>query len=382
VAAAGSRLDVLAAEVKVATILGTRPEIIRLSKIIKKLDSVLGRDNHHVFHTGQNYDRNLDAAFFEELELREPDCRVEAGGGTLAEQLAICLPKLERWLLHFQPDRFLVLGDTNSSVGALIAARLGIPVYHLEAGNRCHGAESPEEVNRKVIDHISTVHLCYSERARMNLIAEGLPLARTYVVGNPLAEMVSLNNPKETGYARHFMLYKKYNVDRDKYILSTLHRAENVDNPERLQAFLDAIQSVALALDMKAVMSLHPRTKGKLGDQTYDNIIFCAPMPFREFLTLEMGAGLVISDSGTAPEECAMMHKPLIILRDYMERQEVLERGCCALWTDRSQCTLLKVATTLLSQSRDDYHFQAPEEYCRPVASTVAQILLSPVPPY
>ena len=178
-------------QMKVATILGTRPELIRLSKIIPLLDKLLGAgEGHQVFHTGQNFDPWLDADLWREFGLRAPDVRVEAGGGTFAEQLAIFLPRLEAWLRDFQPDRFLVLGDTNSSVGALIAARLGIPVYHLEAGNRCHGHQSPEEVNRRAIDHTATVHLCYSERARMNLVQEGLPLARTFVVGNPLSEVL------------------------------------------------------------------------------------------------------------------------------------------------------------------------------------------------
>ena len=362
---------------KIATTLGTRPEIIRLSKIIPLLDKLLG-DRHGLFHTGQSYDRNMDDAFFEEFGLRAPDVRVEAGGGTFAEQLAIFLPRLEAWLRDFQPDRFLVLGDTNSSLGALIAARLGIPVYHIEAGNRCHGPQSPEEVNRRAIDHTATVHLCYSERARINLIAEGLPLARTFVVGNPLAEVLA-DRPTIAGVG-----WERIGLDGPG-ILATLHRAENVDDLVRLVSFLDAIQELCVALDVRCLMSTHPRTRVRLSglsgrESTWDRIRFTDPLPFGEFVALEATARLVLSDSGTAPEECVILGSPLVVLRDYMERQEVWERGGCVLWAPGSPTSLLVAAEAVLDRSGPSVH--VPSEYAvRPVAATVARLLLSPVPP-
>lgn len=376
---------------RVATILGTRPEIIRLSKIIPLLDNLLGAgDGHRVFHTGQNYDRELDTAFFEEFGLRDPDVHAKAGGGTFAKQLAIFLPRLEAWLKEFQPDRFLVLGDTNSSVGALIAARLGIPVYHLEAGNRCHGPQSPEEVNRRAIDHVSTVHLCYTERSRMNLVAEGIPLARTFVVGNPLAEVLSGLRQEPRGLLEHVnrrVLDDKAweraggGFGRPRW-LATLHRQENVDAPDRPKAFLDAIQAACDGAGARCLMSTHPRTRAWLKGQeaTWDRIYFSRPLPFGQFVAMEASADLVLSDSGTAPEECAITARPLVILRDYMERQEVLERGGAVLWAPGSPTPLSLAARSVMDPSV--LPVPIPPEYApHPVAATVARLLLSPVPP-
>lgn len=369
-------------DIKVATILGTRPEIIRLSKVIPLLDDLLGAgDGHQVFHTGQNYDPELDSAFFEEFGLRAPDVHAQAGGGTFAEQLAIYMPKLEVWLKEFRPDRFLVLGDTNSSLGAVVAARLGIPVYHLEAGNRCHGSQSPEEVNRRIIDHTATVHLCYSERARMNLVAEGLPLARTFVVGNPLAEVLAANRPSGTTCNGWELAGLPTAGSRARF-LATLHRAENVDDPDRLNAFLNAIDGLCCETGARCLLSTHPRTRARLEgrEDTWKTIAFSPPMSFRRFLSLEETADSVLSDSGTAPEECAILRRPLVILRDYMERQELLERGTAVLWGPGSPCSL-RIAYEAAIRSA---HCCAslPDGYePRPVAATVARLLLSPVPP-
>jgi len=379
-------------EMKVSTVLGTRPEIVRLSKIIPLLDGMLGA-SHGVFHSGQNYSPELDGDLFKEFGLRAPDVRVEAGGGAFAEQMAIFLPKLEAWLRDFRPDKFLVLGDTNSSVGALIAARLGVPVFHLEAGNRCHGPQSPEEVNRRVIDHVSTVHLCYSERARMNLVAEGLPLARTYVVGNPLAEVL----------AGYFSVSNRSVMEPEPWmrstwspylgspgILATLHRAENVDDPERLGAFLDAINDLCVHLGTKCVLSTHPRTRARLkaigvrnarDEASYRRrIVDVDPLPFGKFVALEATAKLVLSDSGTAPEECAMLGRPLVVLRDYMERQEVMERGGAVLWAPGSSLPLRVAAEAACSGDRG-FNKTPPDYTSRPTADAVVRILLSPVPP-
>lgn len=372
---------------KIATILGTRPEIVRLSKIIPLLDELLGAGTgHRVFHTGQSYDRELDSDLWQEFGLCDPDVRVEAGGGDFSQQLAAFMPPLEAWLRTFRPDRFLVLGDTNSSVGALIAARLGIPVYHLEAGNRCHGPESPEEVNRRLIDHVSTVHLCYSERARMNLVAEGLPLARTFVVGNPLAEVLAgelLDGGEPTLRMLMSWTHQGWGSALDEgRVLATLHRAENVDDPKRLQAYLDAIDGLCMGIGARCLMSTHPRTRTRLDGRegTWERIRFCRPLPFGEFLALEATADLVLSDSGTAPEECAILSKPLVILRDYMERQELLERGVGVLWAPGSPCSLA-VAHEAAVRSDDRVPLSEGHE-ARPVAATVARLLLSPVPPH
>ena len=292
-----------------------------------------------------------------------------------------------------------ILGDTNSSVGALIAARLGIPVYHLEAGNRCHGHQSPEEVNRRAIDHTATVHLCYSERARMNLVQEGLPLARTFVVGNPLSEVLldkfaicdRDGRPEPTPWMR--ASWERAGLGEPGF-LATLHRAENVDDPERLVAFLDAIQGLCVVEgtkplpghcddgEVRCLMSTHPRTRARLagGEAKWPSIRFSDPLHFGEFVALEAIAQLVLSDSGTAPEECIILGRPLVVLRDYMERQEVWERGGCALWSPGSPTSLEVAAGAVLDRSGPPV--PVPTEYAaRPVAATVARLLLSPVPP-
>jgi len=368
---------------RVATILGTRPEIIRLSLLLPLLDDLLGPGNHQVFHTGQNFDAELDGNFWDELKLRPPDFHAGAGGGTFAEQLAGFFPKLENWLGSFQPDRFLVLGDTNSSLGGLVAARMRIPVYHLEAGNRCHGPESPEEVNRHVIDHAATVHLCYSERARMNLVAEGLPLARTFVVGNPLAEVLHRGKAMTEDPGGEF--FQVHGIaEGEQYALASLHRAENTAG-ERLWDFLSAIDGTAQQLGYRVLMSTHPRLRQRLdakenGGVWYPNISFHKPLPYYDYVKLQRFAEVILSDSGTAPESCAMLRKPLVALRDYMERQELLEAGCCVLWTDRSQISL-KAAIKAVQCTSLFPPVIPPEHAPRPVAATVARLLLSPVPP-
>ena len=359
---------------KVATILGTRPEIIRLSKLIPLLDELC---EHQVFHTGQNRDPELDANFFAELGLRKPDRHVHYGDETFAGQLSHFLPPLEDWLKNFRPDRFLVLGDTNSSVGALIAARLGIPVYHLEAGNRCCGPESPEEMNRKVIDHTATVHLCYSERSRANLLAEGLPISRTFVVGNPLAEIL-LERDADLYVSASDVAGREV----EKYAVASLHRAENVDD-ERLWDFLAAMNAVAEDMDWQVFMSTHPRTRKRLliafGEQRYPNIIFLKPQPFSIWICLERHADIMFSDSGTAPETCAILRTPLVVLRDYMERQALLEKHRIILWTDRSETTLRAAVDAVLRPSFT--LAQTDEAELRPTAQATARHLLSPVPP-
>jgi len=359
---------------RVATILGTRPELIRLSRILPLLDRLLG-DRHQVLHTGQNYDPELDGNIRLEFGLRAPDVQVEAGGRSFAGQLAALLPVVEGWLGRFLPDRFLVLGDTNSSLGALVAARMGVPVYHLEAGNRCHGPESPEEVNRRAIDHTATVHLCYSERARTNLLAEGLPLARTFVVGNPLAEVIASDS------WRDLEAPAKHGFQAGHYLLVTLHRQENVDDPARLAAFMQALNELCRSLGCPALVSVHPRTRAKIesaGLGPWDRLQLSKPLSFTEFCSLQATAKLVLSDSGTAPEECAILGRPLVVLRDYMERQEILERGGCVLWTDRSPVSLPDAAAAVLGGGSG---IVPPDHLPRPVAATVARLLLSPVPP-
>lgn len=355
---------------KVLTILGTRPEFIRLSLIIKKLDNIC---NHVVVHTGQNYDPNLNDIFFKELDLRKPDYYLEAKG-SFGSQIGTILSKLEEVLEKESPDRFLVLGDTNSSLAAIMAKRLGIPVYHMEAGNRCYDLRVPEEVNRKIIDHSSDILMPYTERSRQNLISEGIPERRIYVTGNPINEVLKYYEEKIDGAS----IFEKLGVSSKKYFLVTLHRAENVDLPERLENFVRAFKELNKKYSYPVVWSVHPRTKLRLGD-SFDQlkskgIIPTLPMGLFDFVKLEKNAFCVLSDSGTVQEECAIFNIPNVTLRDVTERPETLEVGSNFLTGASVDKILMGVDLAI----NDKIQVQAPKEYLvENVSNTVCKILLS-----
>jgi len=307
---------------KVLTILGTRPELIRLSLIVPKLDRLC---RHVVVHTGQNFDYSLDGVFFEQLALRLPDHHLGARG-TFGEQIAVILAGMERVLIEEKPDRFLVLGDTNSSLAAVMAKRLGIPVYHMEAGNRCYDDRVPEEVNRRVIDHSSDVLLPYTERSRQNLLREGIPGERIYVTGNPIGEVIGHS---ESGIVASSVL-DRLALEPRRFFLATLHRAENVDRPERLARFVEALSRLAARHKLPVVVSTHPRTRRRLEDGGYrcdQGVRFLDPFGFFDFLRLERESACAFTDSGTVQEECALLGVPNVTLRDVTERPETLECG-------------------------------------------------------
>lgn len=293
---------------KVLLICGTRPEYIRLSQIIPKLDALC---DLILVDTNQNYDDNLSKVFFDELNIRKPDYNLGAKG-SFAEQLAIISIELEKIIDEEKPDRFLVLGDTNSSLGAIVAARKHIPVFHMEAGNRCFDEKVPEEINRRIIDHCSDILMPYTERSRQNLLAEGIHSSKIYVTGNPIKEV--LDKVKRVG--KPFLGKLPY--------LVTLHREENVDNPERLNKFVIAFGK----LDAPVIWSVHPRTRKMLeGLNLNSNIELRDPMPIGEFIFMEQAARCVLTDSGTVQEECALFLKPCVTLRDTTERPETIESG-------------------------------------------------------
>jgi UDP-N-acetylglucosamine 2-epimerase (non-hydrolysing) len=291
---------------KVVTILGTRPELIRLSLIIPKLDKLC---DHIIVHTGQNYDYNLDKIFRDELNIREPDYYLDARG-PFSVQLAQILTGLDEVLTKEKPDAFLVLGDTNSSLGAILAKRRGIRVFHMEAGNRCYDDRVPEEVNRRIIDHSSDILMPYTERSRQNLLAEGIPGQRIYVTGNPIKEVID-----------HFT--KDETPGNSFYYLVTLHRAENVDNEERLNRFVKVLNG----LDKEVIWPIHPHTKKRLKAKLADHVLAIEPVGFKRFTDLERHAYCVLTDSGTVQEECAIFGVPVVTLRDSTERPETLETG-------------------------------------------------------
>lgn len=351
------------------TILGTRPEIIRLCLIIKKLDDLT---NQVLVHTGQSYDFNLNEIFLKQLNVRKMDYHLGAKG-TFGEQIGIILNKIERIMLKEKPDRFLVLGDTNSSLAAIMAKRLGIKVFHMEAGNRCYDDRVPEEVNRRVIDHSSDILMPYTERSRANLIKEGIPGERIFVTGNPIKEVLDhFSDEIEAS-----KVLEKYKLKKNKYFLITLHRQENVDGPERLKRFIESFNLLAKKYKMPLVWSIHPRTKKRLANQKFklDKLIVkCKPFGLFEFVKLEKNAFCVLSDSGTVQEECSIFEVPNVTLRDTTERPETIEVGSNFL-SGADVDIILKGVKTVTSGSST---WVAPKEYLvQNVSDAVIKIVLS-----
>jgi UDP-N-acetylglucosamine 2-epimerase (non-hydrolysing) len=309
---------------RVMTILGTRPEIIRLSLIIPKLDKAF---EHTLVHTGQNFEKSLSDVFFEELGVRAPDVVMGVRGETFSAQIAQILERSEEAFRKHRPDKLLILGDTNSGLSAIIARRMGIPVYHMEAGNRCYDDRVPEEINRRVIDHSSNVLLPYTHNSKRNLLKEGIGEERITVTGNPIREVIEHYRPKIDASAA----LKTLGLEKQKYFLVTLHRAENVDLSERLKKFVSALVQLHELYKLPVIVSCHPRTRNKMKEFGVDaknaGVRFMEPMGFFDFVHLELNAFCVMSDSGTVQEEACIYHVPNVTLRDVTERPETLECG-------------------------------------------------------
>jgi len=303
---------------RVLTILGTRPEIIRLSVIMPKLDQLLGQENHFILHTGQNYTPGLSDIFFHELNIRAPDLILHNQNTSFATQLANIFTGIEKVIKQFCPTKALILGDTNSGLGAIICERMGIPVYHMEAGNRCYDLSVPEEKNRRLIDSISTFNLPYTELSRQNLLREGLPNNRIAVIGNPIKEVIDFYHQQ----IDNSEILQKLNLNAGQYIIATAHRAESVDNRHTLAQIMSALERISH--DCPVVFSCHPRTQHKIQD--YDistkNIIMTDPLGFFDFVQLEKNSKLAISDSGTVQEEMCLLGIPTITIRNTTERPE------------------------------------------------------------
>jgi len=306
----------------IMTVAGTRPELIRLSRIIPKLDKF----SKHIFvYTGQNYDELLKDIFFKELNIRQPDYHFSAAG-TFAAQQAEILTGTETLIEKEKPDKFVVLGDTNSALSAIVAKRMGVTVMHLEAGNRCYDDRVPEEVNRRIIDHCSDIFLPYTERSRQNLIREGIAGEKIFVIGNPIREVLNYNGDRINASK----ILTKLGLHRGNYFLVTLHRAENVDNSDRLMKFIHALAALEGKYSIPVIVSTHPHTR-KILDSCFDysctKVQFLEPFGFFDFVKLEQNAKCILTDSGTVQEEAAIFGVPNVILRDTTERPEVVECG-------------------------------------------------------
>lgn len=310
---------------KVLTILGTRPEIIRLSRTMARLDHFT---DHVLVHTGQNYDASLNQVFFEDLGLRAPDHYLGCGGGTLGETLGKILSESERVLGAERPDAVLVLGDTNSAIAAIIARRMKIPVYHMEAGNRSFDRNVPEETNRKLVDHIADFNLVYTEHARRHLLGEGLPHRRILLTGSPMREV--LDHYRAQIAASDVLA--RLGLVAGGYFIVSLHREENVDSSSRLATLVTALNALAQRHNLAVIVSTHPRTRIRLerleGVVIDPRVRYLEPFGFHDYNHLQMHAACAISDSGTIAEEASILGFPAITPRDAIERPEALDVGC------------------------------------------------------
>lgn len=359
---------------KVLTIFGTRPEIIRLSRIIPLLDA---HCKHVLIHTGQNYDEALSDVFFRELGVRAPDFHLGVKAAGFEEQVGQILARAGEVLRRERPDRVLILGDTNSGLAAIVACRLGIPVFHIEAGNRCYDDRVPEEVNRRIIDTCSTVLMPYTNRSKDNLLEEGVPRERIHVVGNPIFEVL-------TAYADRIEaseVLTRLKLTRGQYFAVTLHRTENVDRPERLRALLEGFQAVREEYGQPVVVSLHPRTEDRLTAAGIDpksfDLAFTRPLGLFDWVSLEKHARCVLTDSGTLQDECSIFHVPMVTVRDVTERAETQERGSNVLAGADKDALLRSVGLALAAPT----DWTVPPEYLEPhVSATVAKIVLGHLP--
>lgn len=310
-------------KLKLMTIVGTRPEIIRLSETIKACDLYF---DHVLVHTGQNWDYKLNQVFFKELELRKPDHYLNATGENLGETMGNIIAKAFSVMASEMPDALLILGDTNSSLSAIPAKRLKIPIFHMEAGNRCFDQNVPEEINRKIVDHISDVNLPYTEHSRRYLLSEGIRKEHIFVTGSPMAEVLY----KTESNIKKSKVLEELELEKDKYILVSAHREENIDNDENFYSLMNAINSIAEMYQIPIIYSTHPRSFKKIettGFKFHPLVKNLKPFGFFDYNYLQLNAFTVLSDSGTLSEESAILGFPGVLIRTSTERPEVLDKG-------------------------------------------------------
>lgn len=348
---------------KVMTIVGTRPEIIRLARVMNRLDNTPGVE-HVIVHTGQNYDYELNGVFFDDLGVRKPDHFLAVDTSSLGAVLGDTLMKSEEVMRAEQPDAVLVLGDTNSCIAAVMAKRLRIPTYHMEAGNRCFDENVPEETNRRLVDHVADFNLVYTEHARRNLLAEGLHPRRIIKTGSPIREVVETY----TEQIKASEILAQRGLEEGKYFLVSAHREENVDNPERLRALLDGLIAVHDAFDMPVFVSTHPRTRKRLealpGWTEPEGITFSEPLGFHDYNKLQLSAACVLSDSGTIAEESSLMGFPAVTLRDSIERPEALDTGAIIMTGLHADDMVMAVRVAMESgYKRNGVSDITPEDY-------------------
>ena len=361
---------------KVITVVGTRPEIIRLSRVIAALDSSSAID-HVLVHTGQNYDYTLNEIFFEELGIRKPDYFLEAAGETSTETVGNILIKIDPLLNKLQPDAFLVLGDTNSSLSSISAKKRKIPIFHMEAGNRCFDQRVPEETNRKIVDHIADINLTYSDIAREYLLKEGFPADRIIKTGSPMFEVLSFYE-KNISTSK---VLKKLSLKKENYFLISTHREENVSNENNFKSLIESLNQLALRFNYPIIVSTHPRTKKKLSElklTTNSLIQFLDPMGFTDYNALQSNAYVVLSDSGTISEESSILNFRALNIREAHERPEAMEETSVMMVGVHAENIVRGVEEVMSQQIGSHRNFNLVSDYSNPnVSSKVVRIILS-----
>ena len=365
-------------KLKLLIIVGTRPEVIRLSEVIKKcrtyFDTILA-------HTGQNYDYNLNGVFFKDLELADPEVYLDAVGADLGETMGNIIAKSYQLMVEIKPDAVLVLGDTNSCLSVIGAKRLHIPIFHMEAGNRCKDECLPEETNRRIVDIISDVNLAYSEHARRYLADCGLPKERTYVTGSPMAEVLHKNFPKIEASDVHARL----GLEKGRYILLSAHREENIDTEKNFVSLFTAINAMAEKYDMPILYSCHPRSRNRLEASGFvldKRVIRQEPLGFHDYNCLQMHAFAVVSDSGTLPEESSFFTSigkpfPAVCIRTSTERPEALDKACFVLAGISEKNLLQAVDTAVTMTNNGDHGIPVPDYVEENVSTKVVKIIQS-----
>lgn len=360
-------------KLKLMTIVGTRPEIIKMSSIIKKCDQYF---DHILVHTGQNYDYELNEIFFKELGLREPDYYLGVVGNNLGETMGNVIAKSYDLMIKTMPDALIVLGDTNSCLSVISAKRLHIPIFHMEAGNRCFDENLPEEINRRIVDVTSDVNLCYTEHARRYLNASAVPKERTYVVGSPMAEVLStyineINSSK---------VLEELGLEKNKYILLSAHREENIDNEDNFMALMNAVNAMAETYQIPIIYSTHPRSKKFIEKRKFKFhplVRTLKPFGFYDYNHLQQNAFCVVSDSGTVPEEASYFKFPAVSVRTSTERPEALDKGIFTIGSITTEQVLQAVNIATGMNENGDLGITVPDYADENVSVKVVKIIQS-----
>lgn len=360
-------------KLKLMTIVGTRPEIIRLSELIKKCDRYF---DHVLVHTGQNWDYSLNEVFFKDFELRAPDHYLDSVGKNLGETIGNIIARSYDLMLEVKPDALLILGDTNSALCAIPAKRLKIPIFHMEAGNRCFDENLPEEINRRIVDHISDIHLPYTEHARRYLIAEGVRKEHIYVIGSPMTEVLDIYQQK----IENSSVLEILGLQKNSYILVSAHREENIDDERNFVSLMEALNTVAEIYKLPVVYSTHPRSQNMLkkrGFEFHPLVQSLKPFGFFDYNKLQMNAFCVLSDSGTVPEEAAILGFPAISIRTSTERPEALDKGCIILGGVKGRDVIQAVELCRAMWEANDFGTVVPDYVDKNVSTKVVKLIQS-----